>query len=70
MEKRFVIIIWHQAGGSDDNKIYYIWSDHNENALVFGSKEEAIRNWNEAEMYRVHCGFVVECTAKTTDWIF
>jgi hypothetical protein len=60
--KRFVIMIWHQAGGRDNNSIYYTWTDENSNTYVFSSKQEAKKAWKESGWRDVHVGFIVNCT--------
>ena len=66
---RYIIIIWHQAGGRDNAPTYYAWSDENEVALVFDTPQEAKAAWREARMHETHAGTIVEVTSKNTDWI-
>lgn len=67
--KSFIIIIWHQAGGRDDNRVFYTWQDENENTLVFNSETEAKEAWDESGMREIHAGFIVECTPEENTWI-
>lgn len=69
MDKRFIVIIWHQAGGRDNNKTYYTWQDENENTLVFSSEKEAKKAWKESGLREYQAGFVVECTSDAQNWL-
>lgn len=70
MDKRFIIIIWHQAGRDANEPIYYSLNDDNtESALVFRSEAEAVTFWEKHKLSSIHAGFVVEVTTKEVDWI-
>jgi hypothetical protein len=66
---RYIIIIWHQAGGRNNHKIYYAWSDENEVAHVFDSPLEAKTTWEESGMHENHAGMIVEVTTENVEWI-
>lgn len=65
----FIVIIWHQAGGRDNNKTYYTWQDESENTLTFDSESSAEKAWKESGLREVHAGFIVNCAAHINDWI-
>ena len=69
MDKRYCILIWHQAGGRNDNSVYYLWADKNENAYVFSSGEAAIEKWQAENMRSLHAGIVIELTSGRNYWI-
>lgn len=66
---RYIIIIWHQAGGRNNAPTYYAWSDENEIAIVFESPEEAKTAWRESWMHENHAGMIVEVTTENVEWI-
>jgi len=65
----YAILIWHQAGGRNNNKVFYLWSDKNEVAFVFDSKEAAKKRWNEVGMSEIHAGSLIKLTPSERDWI-
>lgn len=69
MENIFVIMIWHQAGGRDDNTTFYAWADSNGNTITFSTEEKAKETWVKSGMRDIHAGFVVDCTPSNNDWI-
>lgn len=62
MGKTFIVIVWHQAGGNNESKVYYTWQDENENTKVFNSYEEAETAWRESSTCRLHAAFIVDCS--------
>lgn len=67
---RYIVIIWHQAGGRNDNKLYQVWwDDVTDKAFVFDSKNEAKAAWLESGMGDVHSGTVINITAEKCEWI-
>ena len=69
MKNRYCIVIWHQAGGRDNNSVYYLWADENENTYVFPSKQEAIKKWHDDNMGELHAGTVIDVTTGHNYWI-
>jgi hypothetical protein len=69
MDERFIVIIWHQAGGNNENKIFYPWVDENDNTRVFSRKEDAEKSFRNSVLNKIHSAFVVECTASEVEWI-
>lgn len=68
-EMRYIIIIWHQAGGDNENSVYYVWADENDVAHCFESKIEARKAWRESGLHKFHVGRIVEVTAQNCEWI-
>ena len=67
---KFIIIIWHQAGGRDNKPTFYTWEDHmTECAYVFSSEEIAKKEWRESGLNEVHAAFIVDCDTKKQVWI-
>lgn len=69
MEKRFIVIVWHQAGGRNDHNVYYTWSDENDVTYTFESEKEAKNKWHEDKMGDWHAGFVINCDTSEQEWI-
>lgn len=69
MKKTFIVIIWHQAGGRNENRTFYTWSDEKENTITFESHKDAENKWKDSGMRDIHAGFVVECTPQNVYWI-
>lgn len=70
MEKRFIVIIWHQAGGREDNKVYYTWDDDiTKETLVFDSPQAAQLAWRQSGLRNVHAATIVNMAARERDWI-
>ena len=68
-ETRYIVVIWHQAGGHNDNKFYSVWSDENENSYVFDSAAQATSSWKDSKIDNVHAGTIVKMTAQSRAWI-
>jgi hypothetical protein len=66
---RYIVIIWHQAGGRNENEAYYVWNDENEEARVFYSKTAAQQSWKESGMSKIHAGTIVCVSAEKRTWI-
>ena len=70
LDERFIIIIWHQAGGRDNNSVYYAWSDEDDVAVVFPSREEAKKAWKECGNDKIHAGIIVPVDTRNVPlWI-
>lgn len=74
MKGRYIVIIWHQAGGlsgDQNNPVYYTWNDEaTEAARVFDTVQEASKAWHEERMNELHAGFVVNVTdPKRINWL-
>ncbi len=69
MDKRIIVIIWHQAGGRDENSTYYPWADEKGNTKTFESMEAAKHEWQESGMNQIHAGFPVDCSASKQRWL-
>ena len=69
MQERYVILVWHQAGGRDNSAVYYLWADEDDNTLVFSSPSQAKQAWNDTGMREIHAGTVLDVTATRNYWI-
>lgn len=70
IRQRYIIIIWHQAGGRTDNKNYQVWwDDETDQAFVFDTQKAAANAWRNSGMNEIHAGTVINITAGKCDWV-
>ena len=68
-DKRFIVIIWHQAGGRDDNKTYYTWSDEHDNPYCFDSYEKAKAEILDAGVNELHACTIIDMNPSKHIWV-